>query len=70
MANAAGKSLRSERVTQSATLAATLADAAVPSCLKPDALKQDEPRVGPVGLGGALPALFLIHAAATGKCKG
>lgn len=43
--------------------------ASIPDCLRPDALKHDPPKIGPVVIGGYLPLLFLAHAALTGKCK-
>ena len=43
--------------------------ATIPDCMRPDALKHDPPKIGPVNLNGLPVLIFLAHAAATGKCK-
>lgn len=44
-------------------------EARVPSCLHPDALKHQPPKIGPVALGGFLVLPFLAAAVLRGKCN-
>ena len=44
-------------------------DARVPSCLHPDALKHQPPKIGPVGIGGIYALPFLAAAILRGKCN-
>lgn len=44
-------------------------EARVPSCLHPDALKHQPPKIGPVALGGFLVLPFLAAAILRGKCN-
>lgn len=69
LANASGQALHSPRVSESERLRVSVADAGVPGCLQPDALKHDPPAIGPIGVKGVLVAPFMVHAALTGKCK-
>lgn len=43
-------------------------EARVPGCLRPDGLKHQPPRIGPIGLGGILALPFLALAKIRGKC--
>ena len=69
MADLAGKELNAPRPTKDEVMAAAIADAAVPGCLRPDALKHDPPQIGPIGLSGVLALPLLGRAVLTGKCK-
>ena len=57
------------RADQYDTFAARFEEAAVPGCLRPDGLKHQPPRIGPIGVGGILALPFLVVAAVRGKCK-
>jgi hypothetical protein len=54
--------------TRDEQLSAATQQAGRPDCLKADALKNDPPEIGGIGLGGLLALPFLPHAALTGKC--
>jgi hypothetical protein len=49
--------------------AAAMDEARVPSCLHPDAMKHQPPKIGPVYLGGILALPFLAAAIVRGKCN-
>ncbi len=51
------------------TFAEQFDDAAVPSCLGPNALKRQPPRIGFLGVGGLLALPFVVLAKVRGKCK-
>lgn len=51
------------------TLGRAFDEAQVPGCLRPDGLKLQPPRIGPVGVGGLLALPFLALAAVRGKCN-
>jgi hypothetical protein len=44
-------------------------EAAVPSCWRPDALKHNPPRLGPINLGGVLALPFWGWSIVSGKCN-
>lgn len=69
LADASGKSLHTRRPSKDEQLAASIADAGVPGCLRPDAMKHQPAKIGPIVLGGVLAAPFWVQAALTGKCK-
>lgn len=70
LAERSGKPLaHTQRPSKDEQLAASIADAGVPGCLRPDAMKHDAPKIGPVVLGGILATPFWVHAALTGKCQ-
>lgn len=69
MAEGAGQELEAPPLSKSEQLAAGISEAGNPNCLHTNALKHDPPRIGPVVLGGAIPMVFLAHAALTGRCK-
>jgi hypothetical protein len=43
-------------------------DAEIPGCLRPDGLKFQPPKIGPIGLGGIFALPFLAAAVVRGKC--
>ncbi|MES2016388.1 MAG: hypothetical protein V4484_07815 [Pseudomonadota bacterium] len=51
------------------SFAADFEEAAVPGCLRPDALKRQPPRIGMLGLGGLLGLPFVLLAKIRGKCN-
>lgn len=51
------------------TFARRFDEAEVPGCLRPDALKHQPPKIGPIALGGILALPFLVAAVVRGKCK-
>ena len=68
-AEAAGQEIDTPRPSRDQVFAAAAAEAGAPGCLRPDALKHDPPKIGPVPLAGIFAAPFVVHAAITGKCK-
>lgn len=44
-------------------------EAAVPSCWRPDAMKHNPPRLGPIDLGGVLALPFWGWSIVSGKCN-
>ncbi len=69
MAQASGQSLDTRRPSQGEVLASSIAETAVPDCLRVDPNKPKASDQGAVVVGGLLALPGLIYAAATGKCK-
>lgn len=61
--------MNTPRPTKDERLAAAVAAAGVPDCLRPDGLKHDPPVIGFIAFGGILAVPFVAHAALTGKCR-
>lgn len=55
--------------TKAERLASAIADAGMPNCLAPDAMKHDPPMIGPIVVGGVLAIPFLARTVLTGKCQ-
>ncbi len=52
-----------------ADFAVKFAEARTPSCLGPDGLKFNPPRIGPIGVGGILAVPWVLAAKLKGKCN-
>jgi hypothetical protein len=55
--------------TGNQTFARSFEDARVPDCLHPDAMKNQPPKIGPIGIGGIYALPFWISAIVRGKCN-
>ena len=69
MAQVSGQTLNTIRLSQGEVLGASIAEAAVPDCLRADTSSSKATDQGVVAGGGLLALPGLIYAAATGKCK-
>ena len=69
LAEASGQEFDTPHPGRDQLLATATAEAGIPGCLRPDALKHDPPAIGPIPVPGIFAAPFVVHAAITGKCK-
>lgn len=69
LAEASGQALDPPKPSKNELLAAAVAQAGVPDCLRDDGLKRDPPVIGPIAFSGLLAVPFVVHAAVTGKCQ-
>ena len=69
LAEGSGQELDTPRAGRDQQLANAAGQAGVPGCLRPDALKHDPPKIGPIPIPGIFAAPFVVHAAITGKCQ-
>ena len=69
LAEASGQALDPPKPSKDELLAAAVAQAGVPDCLRDDGLKRDPPVIGPIAFSGLLAVPFVVHAAVTGKCQ-